>query len=366
MYKKIIAISVATATLMFSGCGDGDKASCGIEVQQDIDHGNFDAAINKLKGSCSQAFTKSDLNLNLAAAYMGKSGYGVSDVIKIIMDANDDSSSNAFSSFTSSVSKNKKADSMPLLKKAQSYFLKSIADGNNTSAGVLCSPKVLKTTTNSRVQNVCLYVGINQTVTTANTISYLTKDVTTLTESINNKQNTTPLDMQASLDALAWATGTAKTNITASDVNISLDGNNPTAYKHLVVIEKDNNNNNLTFYRLANALSPSSNGTTVLTDGYCTADGNKTACEGIEDNATGAITDTSKACYACPVSFEDNNNSGSIAQLLVDTLNNGTDTISAISDDPDIEQSIKDFKTNITDGTDRNITVDDILKYLNK
>ncbi|WP_457746059.1 hypothetical protein [Sulfurimonas sp.] len=359
MYKKIVFSSVFTLSILLGGCGNSDT-TCRIDVQNALDDGQFDTAINLLEGSCSAAYSQSDLNLNLATAYMGKSGFGVSDVVNMIINSNT-YTGDAFSNFLISVDNFKTPNSLPLLDRSNSYYLASIAEANKTTAAELCSLAELNTTTDSRRLNVCLYIGFNETIKAANTITYLTGDITTLVNSINNNTNTTPLDLQASLDALSWAIGAPIPNgstVTASDVNIS-----GTLYAELNV--SNPSSSGLIFYRLARSSTPDVNNSTVLTDGYCDVNGSRDSCLGMEDNVTGAIVNPIAGCYACPVLF-DNPASGDIAQLLVETMNSGSDAIIAASGDPDIQQAIADFTFNITGATDANVTITDILNYLNQ
>ena len=361
MYKKIIATSAVVTSLLLSGCGSTDT-TCRIDVQRDIDKGRFDDAISKLEGECASVYSVSDKNFNLAAAYMGKSGFGVSDVVNMIATSDDDSNSGAFTSFTRSVNENKNAGSLTLLRKAKEFFLKSIRpDANASVLSTLCDGNT--TTQTPRVSNACLYVGFNQTLTTATTITYLTDDVDTLVQSIDGDANaTTPDDMKASLDALSWAIDTNNSLpngsiITPTSVNIK-----GASYAALDVKQ-----NGKDFYRLAKSMVRDANNSTVITDGYCQADGNTTACEGIE-NPDGSIDMTkpfAASCYACPVTLDSTSSQG-VADLLVDTLNLGTDAIVSISDDEDIQSSVTDFKKDITGGVDRDITINDILQYLNK
>jgi len=371
MYKKILATSMVAASLFFAGCGE-DSTSCRFEVQNDIDTGNFDAAIAKLDGECATSFTASDRNFNLATAYMGKAGFGAIDVVNMVLDSND-GNDDAFSTLMRSVDAQKNDQSLALLNKAQTYFLLSIQPDANVStlSTSLCDTN----TTNSRIENACFYVGFNQTFQATTTITYLTNDVDTLVNSLNDTTNTTetPLDMKASLDALAWATGTSPlpNNSAITAVNATIKGVN---YAHLNVDINDTNNVTHTFFRLAQSMTQGITNSTVITDGYCDKDGNKTACAGIEDNTTGEIITANLpaayACYACPVTV-DGNNTQSIADLLVDTLNGGTDVLVSISDDADIQSSIDEFIQDITGNPtatskDTNITIQQILDYLNK
>ena len=342
-----------------------EDTTCRIDVQNAIDKGEYDTAIADLKGKCATAFNSSDLNMNLASAYMGKSGYSVSDIADMLI--NSDNNEDAFSSFISSVDTKRKPDSLPLLNKASEYFTNAIARNGITKASAICTAAKLNLLNDSRVTNACLYIGFNETIKAANTITYLTGDVNKLVDSISNGSNATPYDMRASLDALAWMIDasykpkSSDPTITPSDVKIG-------GYPFAAVKVKYSGVG--TFYRLAKSVARDSNNTTVVTDGYCDVDGNRSACEGIENN-DGSIevaNPLAASCYACPVIMDVNNTLG-VAQLLVDTLNNGTDTISAVSNDPDIIKSIQQFKDEIkkdSNNSNTDITIADIIKYLQK
>jgi hypothetical protein len=360
MYKKIISGSLVVASLMFSGCGNTDT-TCRIDVQNAIDKGNYDVALSKLKGQCASAYTRSDLNMNLAAAYMGKSGYSVSSIVDTLINSGDDNG-NAFTSFVSSVDAKSATDSLPLLKSAEDAYVAAIQTATKKTIRALCSKTELNATRDSRRANACLYIGFNEVIKTANTFSYLTGNIDGLVNSISTDQNATPYDMRASLDALAWdynsSYSPSEGTISSTDVNIS--GN---SFANVKV----NYGANGLFYRLAKSTTRDANNSTVITYGYCDVNGNKDACADIE-NSDGSI-DTNKTnasnCYACPV-LVDGNNTLDVASLLVNTLNNGSDTIAAVVNDPDISKSIGDFKKEITGSRDGNVTIDNIIKYLQK
>ena len=366
MYKKVISISLVAMAVMFTGCGN-DDTTCRIDVQKAIDEGRYDDAIANMQGSCKNAFTQSDLNMNMAAAYMGKSGYSVSDIAEMLIDS--DEQGDAFTSFLSSVADKKQPDSLPLLNKAGNYFLDAIATNGKSDISTLCSPESLSGN-DARLTNACLYIGFNQTIKTANTITYLTGDVDKLVDSINDSaSDTTPYDMRASLDALGWAVNTgynlqSDTHISAATVTFS--GNH--TFADVNVTYTDTNGNEKLFYRLAKSINRDINNTTVITDGYCDVNGSKENCQGMEDETTGEIINPISGCHACPVVM-DVNDSLSVSQLLVDTINNGADTISAVAGNDDVAQAVEDFKQEIianrpNGDTNTTITVDDIINYL--
>lgn len=362
MYKKIISASLVAAAVMFSGCGN-DNTTCRIDVQKAIDEGRYDNAISDLQGKCATAYTQSDLDMNLAAAYMGKSGYSVSDIADMLINSGDNGE--AFTSFLTSVDAKKRGNSLPLLSKANGYFLNAIQAGGNASAIKLCSRANLDAKNDSRLTNACLYIGFNETIKAANTITYLTGNVDTLVQSINNDSNRTPYDMRASLEALAWAVNPSyplqsDTNISASTVTFS--GNHTFADVNVTYTE---NGESKLFYRLAKSTRRGSNNTTVVTDGYCDVNGSRDNCQGMEDNTTGGIINPIAGCHACPVVM-DVNDTLSASQLLVETINNGADTISAVAGNDDVASSIADFKEEITGSRDGKVTIQNIIDYLQK
>jgi hypothetical protein len=360
MYKKVLAASIVAASLFLSGCGE-ESTSCRFNVQADLDEGNFDSAITALNGSCKDAFTASDRYFNLASAYMGKSGFGAIDVVNMVLDSSD-SNDSAFSALTRSVSENKKESSLEYLAEAKTYFLLSANPDANKSSVTTAVCDV--NSSDTRIDNACFYVGFAQTFQATTTVTYLTKDVDGLVDSINdNNKNETPIDMKASLDALSWATGATSlpngSTITASAITI--EGK---AYKHLVVLQ-----NGESFYRLADASAPSTESSTLVTNGYCDIDGNKSNCEGIEKADGSIIENAPVECYACPVGGD--NNSTNVANLLVNALNGGTDVLSSVTDDEDIHKSIDEFVQDITGDSnakagDVNVTLEQVLNYLNK
>ena len=360
--KNIFTLSALTALLLFSGCGN-EEANCRIEIQKAIDEGNFESAISKLDGSCKTALNENDRLYSLATAYMGKSGYGVSDVIKMVVEADDNDSGGAFATFTKSVAKNRKSDSISLLEKSKSLFLRSLEPSSSDVAALYNKYCSLRSSYDDpRIKNACFYVGFSDVMRTSVTVSNLTKNVNVLVDAIDEGDaSKVPLDMKVSLDALAWAIGQQPQNgsqITSQAVTQIKGG----SYVPLVIT-----NNGETFYRLADKDAPSSRSSTIVTEGYCDADGNMTACDGIEKE-DGSI-DTSKipsgtTCYACPVTA-DGQTATKVVGVLVEALNEGVDTIVAVANDPDVEDSVKKFKKEVTGSENGTVTVDDIMKYLN-
>ena len=351
-----------TATMLLTGCGE-DSATCQIDVQTAIDKGEFDKAISKLEGECSDAFNENDRLYNLATAYMGKAGYSVSEIIKMTLDSAD-TEGDAFASFVDSIVKNKSDNSLELISKAKKAYLRSI-DPNKKAVVLMnqyCKNSNVSALNNSRVSNVCFYVGFNQLVLASVTMSYLSDNIKDALKAISGTAGSVPDDMKATVDALAWAAGKPQPYPNNSNVNATPKTINGISYQHLVV---DLNQSGKIYYRLADSAAPSSQSATIITNGYCDTNGDKTACADIEkpDGSIDTTKQQASSCYACPVIVD--GNATTITEMLVNSLNDGVDSIVALTDDEDIKQSVNDFKNEVTNNNGTEITVDDIINYLN-
>jgi len=358
------SLVATTALLMLNGCGE-DKTACQFDIQEAMDKGHYSSAISLLEGECSDTYNAQDTNYNLAFAYLGESGYGVSDILSALVDAGDDEDNSsegddAFADFVTSISEKSEDDAIVTLTKAKEYFVKSI-DENATIDELKVECDADNNDTSKRFDDVCVYLGFTQTVITAASVNYLTNNVEATMKAIesDSEEDTTPLDTQASLDALAWAVGEAElpneSTITASDVVIN--GYN---YQHLEVQLEGK-----TFFRLAESSAPSETSSTVVTKGYCDSNGSKESCGGIEqeDGSIDMNNPLIASCYACPVSFGDD--SLKMSEVLVDALNDGTDIIKSLVDDDDIDESIDDFMEEIAGEGKDEVTIQDIIEYFN-
>ncbi len=356
--QKILMIPAVAYILLLSGCGETDT-TCKIDVQRAIDTGDFQTAISKLNGECAGAFSANDKLYNLATAYMGEAGYSVSEIVKMALVASD--SNNAFSSFVRKVAQNRNESSLELIKKAKKAYLLSIDPNSDETTLFTQYCKNGNFVDSPRVSNACFYVGYNQIMLTSVSVSYLTENIDETLNAIDSS-GSVPDDMKASVDALAWASGQPTpypNNSTVTDSNVTING---ISYKHLSV---DLNNSGKIFYRLADSAAPSATSSTVVTDGYCTASGDKTACSGIEntDGSINTAAASAASCYACPVVID--GSALTVTESLVDAINDGVDSIVSITSDPDIQQSVEEFKNDITNNAGADVTVTDIINYLN-
>ena len=77
-----------TAALLLAGClTDTDSPdACAYAVTQDLDAGRFDSALERLDSHrCRSAMTDHERELNRAAAYIGKAGYDLVDIVGVVL-----------------------------------------------------------------------------------------------------------------------------------------------------------------------------------------------------------------------------------------------------------------------------------------
>ncbi len=356
--KMFSILLVFVVGFSFIGCKDNKDANCRLDVQKAIDKGDFNTAISKLQNECKTAYSQSDLNYNLATAYMGAAGYSVSDILKNAINAQN-SSSSSFAAFLKQTSSNSKAYSLDYLQKAKTYYLKSLNKNGSSNLATVCSNRSLQNI--PRVSNICLYGSVLLVSKFASSLSLLTKNIAGSISSIENSNGVQPDSMKASVDALAWAANqTLPNGSTITPTLVTISG---TAYKHLKVFQ-----NGKTFYRLADSSAPSLTSSTVLTEGYCDTNGNKSNCNGIE-NSDGSIDITNpnaSNCYACPVLV--NGSPATTSSVLVDNFNEAVNAVSAIAGNSNssVKSSINSFKSNIDTNGDGSVSLTEIINYLNK
>ncbi len=321
--------------LLFSGCGGSDESSCRFEVQQNLDAGNYAAVIAELdnpNSECRSAYLNNEFQIDLGSAYMGDAGLSLSDIIALI-GAKDGS----FGTFVDGVSKKQNTSALASLGNAGGAF--TIALNGTDCNGLSLS---------SSEKDICLYIGLTETMRATTTINYLLGDIAALFDTTNPGNAIAKEEMKASMCALQFAiAGTTCADasaIIATDVNFTYaDASNKT-FKDIKVIVNGHD-----YYRLARAVNP---GTTIVTDGYC-------------DNS---FSNQSKAwstgLYACPLNKDPAQEDLNISTLLVDTLNSGLNAVSgALSGDPALQQDINTYKSEIDTNND-GISTTEIQAYL--
>lgn len=118
--KSVKLLAATLPLFLLGGClqDDSSPEACAYDATAALDQGQFDKAISLLNSSsCGSAFTAEERNLNLAAAYIGRAGYDLMDLVTEIVNSED--SENAL---TQAFANNAKASGMNDLEKAKEYY----------------------------------------------------------------------------------------------------------------------------------------------------------------------------------------------------------------------------------------------------
>ena len=335
MIRSLLTVSLVTAALLFSGCGDS-KGEDRLEAQQMLDKGDYTGLIQKLESSDSLT---DEENIALATAYMGKAGLSFSDLIVIVSDSNKDeddgSDSDGFASFVTKISENGSSTAIIDLGKSVDRYEMVVGDicGENEQNSLL---------TNTQ-KDICLFTGLVQTMRAATSISYLTDDISNFGSENDNKLQASTCAMQyasgvtVNAECTAVDTGTVTFSVTEKTYNGLSVIVNGTSYDYLITTDEALNN-------------------TIITDGYCT---NSDFSTRSNEKFTGS--------YICPINEVNGEKELTTLNVLVDAINGGTDSIASAfaSEDSDISEDIEEFKVEIKDGESGDVTTADIIAYLN-
>jgi len=323
MIKKILASSLVTAMLLFSGCGDSEGEDY-LAIQQMLDKGDYAGVIAALEGS---ADSKDDY-IALGAAYMGKAGVSLTTIISAMAaDGGDDS----FAAFVKKIAEESSSTSITDLSKSRDFYKHVV--GDCTSPDLSASAK-----------DVCLFIGLGAISGSAITIDSLVGDISKFGGSTgpDDKLTATICAVHYNYDDTERTECTIDT--TSSDVTFTITNK---VYKPIPVTVND------TGYK--DYFLQTSEGKTVLTDGYCKATDFSTRVDTYND-----IT----APYACPIIEDSSLGELTIEEMLVDVFNEGIESVGAALT-KDIQEDINEFISEIDTDGDKSINEEEILNYLN-
>lgn len=363
MKKQLsVAASVLAAGLLgLGGCG-GSSDSCRLDVQRDLDQGNYDAVIAALEpanSSCRSEYPNNNYYLDLTAAYMGKAGVGVSDFVKIAIDSS--TANDAFKTFVQGIGKKTQTSALTTLATAKGT-IKSF----NGDQDLNCT-KAAQQNYSYLVKDACLYTGIIGTIKASVSISAMTTDVeawieNSATGSNDVNGNGVPDDMDAASCAFDYAlngtTGSPfscadNVNVTAPQNPVTFDNNNTyESIKLQVVGIGAYVGTNNEYFKL---VTTGTGASAVVTDGNCTV--------AFADCPTANGTD----CFACPVNRESGaDNEITLTDTIVDGLNNGIDSIAGSVDaNSELSGDIEQLKKKIdTTAPCREISTQEVIEYM--
>jgi hypothetical protein len=90
---RCYVLVLLSSLLVSAACSSdpGTPQSCAHGVVQDLDAGHFDSALARLESrACEGAMTAEEIEINRAAAYIGKAGYDVADILLVVLDSDDE------------------------------------------------------------------------------------------------------------------------------------------------------------------------------------------------------------------------------------------------------------------------------------
>lgn len=290
MKLSYLFIPLMVIFLTFTGCGDDTTDdSCAYAVQQNLDEGNFDLVIASLENNqtCGGELSQEDAWLNLAAAYMGKSGLTMGNLLGAVTDSN---SSDAMTSFMTSFATSATAEGLANMDYAKEIYayISSSADCNTTQTGAKAE--------------ACLYTGMVTLTEAVGSLSAILGSETLQLLSATTLANTDDVNGNGKADGLdvtVCAISDANSSVSpcSTDASISFtsiaDINfTKTPFSALYTVRtftvSGTGQDDINFTKLidVDAVIPSP----VTTSGYCKTD--FTACPTL--NVAGG-------CYPCPV-----------------------------------------------------------------
>ncbi len=358
--KKLLLGAVLSAGIF--GCGGYDSVGISddntaearrYEVQQALDEGNYDFVIQALENDPTYggAFTREEGLMNLAAAYVGRAGFDINDVINELVDIADQTTGNDdFSTFIRALTAN--------LRERASLWLRRASETYAQIAPSCTSPAT------EIERDACFYRAVVDATNAAATVATVVEDVNTWLNptgcSDDANQNNVGDEADATACAIEYAvassppdTGSCSISaVTYSVENSSLtfdDGTNTYTFKLLKIDVSPSGgcSDTNTFYRLIDT----STNSVAVTEGYC--DINFNPCSSPDGSN----------CFPCPVVDPTSGNAVDIVETVVNTIETSQDIITNLVAGTDAAQAVNDFIQEVC-GVDQSCTQDEIANYL--
>ncbi len=261
-------------------------------IQEALDDRNYDYVISQLttnSGAYSSVLNSDEINMNIAGAYVGKSGYTVFDITSAIGD-----SSSSLNNFVSGTTKNNNAvDTINQLKKADDYY-------SSVVSGVDCSDTDSLT---EEQKSSCFNLGLVRLTSLSNSVKLLFGGDKEVIKKWADGVETNSTDDLNGNSVIDGSDASACAIVYASNPNDNCRDGSMATYRKKVTFTKDGINYNTTlidvdvgssklgyktFKRLVT--NTSSNNSAILTDGVCDINFNKTT------NSIDGVT-----YFPCPV-----------------------------------------------------------------
>jgi len=347
--KKVLLVLLFSISLILNGCGDSEGESQ-LETQQMLDQADYAGVIAKLEGKAST----SEEFIALGAAYMGKAGLSLADIVSA-MASSDDSNQNSdgFGGFVGSIAGKSTPSALKDLGRANSNYKQILGERCRDNNATLSDSQ----------KDICLYIALANTTRAAVAIDTLAEDVSKISDDNNGSDD----KLTASTCAMQYASdGASDANVDAN-CTISPEGNvtfsvlEKTYDKFTVAV------NGANYYYLMN-----DSNRTILTKGFCSA-----------DSFTPRVDIYNATLNACPINEDKDAEELTAVGILTTVLNDGIDSIGGAAASDDISSDINEFKCDILGGnydefngcrdsnfhvvdTTQEISEQQIINYLNR
>jgi hypothetical protein len=318
-------------------------------IQQALDGGDYDYVISQLNNNrdAYSDLNDDEVNMNIAGAYVGKSGYTVFDITSAISN-----SSSSLNGFISDVTKDNSAvDAINELKRAEEYYSSVVSDINCSNTDGLTQEQ----------KSSCFNLGLVKLTSLSNSVKLLfggDKDVVTKWASGVDKNSSDDLNGNGVIDS---SDASACAIVYANNPNDDCrDGSMATYRKRVTFINSSGDSYNITLidvdvgspklkFKTFNRLitNKSSNNSAILTDGICDLNFNKSS------NSVDGIT-----YFPCPVV-----NNGALMNIS-DSLVGASNIQSLFPDDSDTKTTTENYIKNITGSKDGVIDQNNLASYL--
>ncbi|WP_457624624.1 hypothetical protein [Persephonella sp.] len=330
---------------------DSSSEACVYDVVNALDDGNYDYVIQKLSSdiTCSGGFTVDEGKMNLAAAYVGKAGFSIPDLVNDILKTQTDIDFNnyQYDKFIEVLSTKANISNIQMLHQASSLYREIIADCN------------VQDLTDIQ-KDACFYRGLVEAAKSSVSLAYSLENVIAwlnpeACEDLNNNSIGDNGDMEAC--ALEYAINDSCTIPGVSLTQLGFvtfeDG---TTYESIKLVvsssspECSNNESYKLIYR------DQLYGTVVLTEGYCNV--NREPC----DNPDG-IT-----CVPCPAK-DVNGNPYTIEETVLNAIESAANLITEVvgNTNTDVKDAVDDFRSEVCAAADNDpttCTTEDLVQYL--
>lgn len=357
--KPAYLLALIPATLFLHGCDDAETELCRYYIQDDLDNGNFQSAIDRLADqSCKDTYPENEYLVDLSSAYLGKSGLTLPVVLRAIIEDEDATEELTFDTFVAEITGSATPNALSDLATSRT-FLEEYLETNS------CKSIAYPT---SAQETVCLVTGFIDVLKTTMAIDALTGG--NVTAWANSEDGDDP-SMLRSTCALKYSYEHKNdedftTPYTNCEDGVTVDDSEEVTFTSSNGTSKTYNFLTVSYQGEPDYFLESTElGSTIFTKNYCEVD--YSVCSDVDQNS----------CYTCPLSqdAEDLN----VKDYLLDALNNGFDSIESVinnssdAENNDLQQSIDEFKLEIKsegcsaipEGEDC-FTMDDIINYLNK